>query len=59
MITKLERIERDLRKTADDLLDEFTLSKYNQSDQQILEKAWQNVLQAVGKIHFRRTGEPQ
>lgn len=57
MSAKLEKIERDLRKTADELLDEFSLPKYSHSDQQNLEKAWQHVLQAVGKIHFRRTGE--
>lgn len=57
MITKLEKIERDLRKTADDLLDEFTLPKYNQDDKEDLKETWQHVLEAVGKIRFLRTGE--
>ena len=57
MITKLERIERDLRKTANDLLDEFTLSKYDQGYKEDLKETWQHVLEAVGKIRFLRIGE--
>lgn len=56
MTTKLEQIERDLRKTADALLNEYTLPKHK-DDRKDLEEAWQNVLSAVGTLRFHRTGE--
>ena len=56
MTTKLEKIERDLRKTADALLNEYTLPKHK-DDRNDLEQAWRNVLSAVGTLRFLRTGE--
>ena len=56
MTTKLEKIERDLRKTADALLNEYTLPKHK-DDRNDLEQAWRNVLSAVGTLRFHRTGE--
>ena len=56
MTTKLEKIERDLRKTADALLNEYTLPKHK-DNRNGLEEAWRQVHEAVGMLRFLRTGE--
>ena len=56
MTTKLEQIEKDLRKAADALLNEYTLPKHK-DDRNDLEGAWRNVLSAIGTLRFHRTGE--
>jgi len=56
MTTKLEKIERDLRKTADALLNEYTLPKHKDNRNE-LEEAWRQVHEAVGMLRFLRTGE--